>query len=242
MAAKLPFNPDRWAIVLLVGGAICLALWRWIAAHPQHNPWAPLRLQDPVGWATQRKLAHMRQEPGECYAFLGRSGVDFTTLPPVGEAECRREDRTVAAPDAASGLVLRPAGASASCAVNAGLALWLRHGVQSAATELLGSRVVALEHMGTASCRRIGGGEGGRWSEHATGNAIDIAAFILADGRRISVLRDWPGEAPPARFLRAARSSACDVFGTTLSPDYNAAHGDHLHLDQAARGGFGFCR
>src|SRR5690606_11398742 len=116
-----------------------------------------------------------------------------------------------------------------------GLALWLRHGVQPAAESLLGSPVVRIEHLGTYACRRIGGGETGRWSEHATGNAIDIAAFVLEDGRRISVSSDWNGEGRRSDFLNAARRSACDAFGTVLSPDYNAAHADHLHLDQARR-------
>jgi hypothetical protein len=163
-------------------------------------------------------------------------------LPAVGEGACRRADRIAVEPDAASGLVLRPAGASASCAINAGLALWLRHGVQPAARELLGSQVVAIEHLGTANCRRIGGGATGNWSQHATGNAIDVAAFVLADGRRVSVLRDWRGSRRDAAFLRRARDSSCDVFGTALSPDYNAAHRDHLHLDQAPRRGFRVCR
>ena len=51
----------------------------------------------------------------------------------------------------------------------------------------LGSEVVRIEHLGTVNCRRIGGGDKGNWSEHATGNAIDISAFVLADGRRITV-------------------------------------------------------
>lgn len=236
-------NLDRWALALLVGASLAFAGWRWLSAHPEHNPWAPLRLGDPIGWATARKLAHLRAEPASCRAFLGRSNIAFTALPPLGEGACRREDRTIAMPDAASGLVLRPAGAQASCVVNAGLALWLRHGVQPAARRLLGSRVVALEHMGTANCRRIGGGARGHWSQHATGNAIDIGAFVLADGQRISVLKGWAGASREAAFLHAVRDSACDVFATTLSPDYNAAHRDHLHLDQAPRlGGFRVCR
>lgn len=242
MPRKARFNPDRWAIVLIVGAALCLAAWRWFAAHPEHNPLAPLRLRDPIGWATRLKLTRLREQPEECRAFLGRSAIGFTALPPLGTGACRREDRTIALPDARSGLVLRPAGAQASCAVHAGLALWLRHGVQPAARDLLGSRVVAIQHMGTANCRRIGGGQTGAWSQHATGNAIDVAGFVLADGRRISVLRDWPRSGAAAKFLRAARDSACGSFGTTLSPDYNAAHRDHLHLDQAQRGGFRVCR
>jgi hypothetical protein len=242
MPRKVRFNPDRWAILLLGIGALTLGAWRWLAEHPGQNPWAPLRLGDPIGWATPRKLAHMREASGECRAFLSRSGVAFDPLPPLGGGACRRDDRLIARPDAASGLALRPAGAQATCPIGAGLALWLRHGVQPAAARHLGARVVAVEHLGTANCRRIGGGASGRWSEHATGNAIDIAAFVLADGRRVSVLRDWPGTDARARFLRAARDSACEVFATTLSPEYNAAHRDHLHLDQARRAGFGVCR
>jgi hypothetical protein len=189
------------------------------------------------------KLARLRDDPAECRAFLARSNIAFTALPQLGAGECRRTDRTLATSDRKSGLDLRPLEAAETCAVNAGLALWLRHGVQPAAEGVLGSRVVRIEHMGTANCRRIGGGETGSWSEHATGNAIDVAAFVLADGRRISVLRDWPKASDEAAFLHVVGDRACDVFGTVLSPDYNAAHRDHLHLDQAgSRGGWSFCR
>lgn len=216
---------------------------RWLHDHPQHNPWAPLHIDDPPGWATGRKLVHLRDNPGECRAVLQRSGITFTTLPPAGEGACRREDRLALEPDRSRGLRLAPAPADTTCAVAAGLAIWMRHQVQPAAERLLGSRVTALDHYGTASCRRIGGGEEGRWSEHATGNAIDIGAFVLADGRRVSVLRDWSGGDDEAAFLEAVRDGACEVFGTVLSPDYNAAHADHLHFDQAGRGrGWSFCR
>jgi hypothetical protein len=88
------------------------------------------------------------------------------------------------------------------------------------------------------------GREDGNWSEHSTGNAIDVSAFILADGRRISVVRDWSRDDPRGRFLHAVRDGGCWVFATVLSPDYNAAHRDHFHLDQADRGSTGWraCR
>jgi hypothetical protein len=53
----------------------------------------------------------------------------------------------------------------------------------------------------------------------------------LADGRRISVLRDWNDAAENGRFLKAVRDGACQQFNTVLSPDYNAAHRNHFHLD-----------
>ena len=86
------------------------------------------------------------------------------------------------------------------------------------------------------------GREEGAWSEHATGNAVDIAAFVLADGTRVSVLSDWNGKAPDrVLFLRRVRDGACRAFSTVLSPEYNAAHRDHLHFDMAGRWG-GVCR
>jgi hypothetical protein len=119
----------------------------------------------------------------------------------------------------------------------------MRRIVQPAAAELLGSRVARIETFGSYACRRLYSRTSGQWSEHARANAIDIAGFRLADGRRITVARDWTDGAQGA-FLHRVRDGGCRLFATTLSPDYNAAHRDHLHLDQAARGAFGWgvCR
>lgn len=120
---------------------------------------------------------------------------------------------------------------------------WVRNGVSPAAREILGSEIVRVESMGTYSCRNIvGGGAGsaGRLSQHATANAVDISAFVLADGRRITIERDWRNADPAVKdFLAAIRTSACRRFTTVLTPDYNAAHYNHLHLDL---GGGRLCR
>lgn len=231
------FRGDRAIAALLVLAALFVTARAWLHDHPQHDPWAPLDLRDPPGWATQSKLAVLRSDPLECRAVLERSEVAFVTLAPAGEAECRREDRAIL-----SDFPLAPRPPPTTCAVAAALELWLTQKVQPAAAELLGSPVAGIEHLGAYSCRRIGNGEGGRWSEHATGNAIDIAAFLTEDGRRISVLGDWKKVTTEARFLHRVRNDACEIFGTVLSPDYNAAHRDHLHFDQAARGFGSFCR
>ena len=122
-----------------------------------------------------------------------------------------------------------------TCAVAAGLELWQRNTLEPLAQDLFGSTIARVEHLGVYSCRRLYGRSDGPYSEHATGNAIDIAGFVLEDGTRISVLGDWAGDGDKARFLRAARDGACSAFATTLSPDYNAAHADHFHLDMDAR-------
>lgn len=231
----------------LAGLAIMLALaalgWRWLDAHPQHNPWAPLTLSQPVGWATAAKLAGLRQDAVACRALLDSSDVDFVPLPRVGSGACVAADRTRLADANTPGLVLRPVGVAPSCAVAASMLLWMRERVQPAAQRHFGQPIARIEHLGSYNCRRIGGQSG--WSEHATGNAIDISAFILADGTRLTLLADWRAEpdGPRSRFLRDVRDGACDIFATTLSPAYNRAHADHFHFDQAQRfGGRGVCR
>lgn len=223
-------RPDRIVIALLIIAGLVLAARGWLHDNPQHDPWAPLELAHPPGWASAMKLAALRDDTAACRAVLNRGEVAFTALPPQGEGACARADRT-----ALDGPAIRPASPQMTCPTAAGVELWLRHTVRPAAQELLGSPLAGIEHLGTYSCRRIGGGDTGNWSEHATGNAIDIAAFVLADGRRISVLRDWDGDAAEQAFLRRARDGACQSFATVLSPEYNAAHADHFHLDQADR-------
>ncbi|HSA66453.1 MAG TPA: extensin family protein, partial [Methyloceanibacter sp.] len=83
-------------------------------------------------------------------------------------------------------------------------------------------------------------------SEHAFGNALDVAAFRLADGREISVLRDWWRGGPAERaFLQAAFAGACAEFYTVLGPGSDPYHSNHFHLDllrNNARNGRHFCQ
>ena len=228
---------EFWIVILLLGGAAFIAGRAWLAENPQHDPWAPLDLRDERGWATGTKLAALRNDVTECRATLERSEVGFTVLEPTGEGACRREDRLLL-----DDAPLAPGGAQITCPVSVGLTMWIEKDVRPLAREMLGSELQRMEQLGTYNCRRIGGGETGRWSQHATGNAIDISAFVLEDGRRISLLQDWDGEGEEAAFLRAVRDAACSNFGTVLSPDYNAAHADHLHLDLGWAPGRGLCR
>ncbi len=55
--------------------------------------------------------------------------------------------------------------------------------------------------------------------------------FVWPTGARISVLKDWPKQNQDAQFLRQVRDGACEAFSVVLSPDYNAAHRNHFHVD-----------
>ncbi|MBC7986932.1 MAG: extensin family protein [Sphingomonadaceae bacterium] len=215
--------------------------------HPEDLPWTALDLSAPIGAFTGRKLAGLAEDAPRCRALLAEAGVRFVALPSHRPSpHCGYNDGVRFAPGAgdARSIAYRSADLDISCAVAAALAVWEWRVVQPAALEAFGQRVAEIEHLGSYACRRLYGASEGRWSAHATADAVDIAAFVLEDGRRISVLGGWSGDADEARFLRAARDGACDLFATTLSPDYNAAHADHLHLDQAKRGAIGWraCR
>jgi hypothetical protein len=126
-----------------------------------------------------------------------------------------------------------------TCGLGYAFTVWVQSDLQVPAMGEFGSPVVKVETFGTYSCRNVNGAATGRLSEHAFANAVDVAAFVLKDGRRISVAGGWNGDEREARFLRSVRASACRRFNTVLSPDYNEAHRDHLHFDMG-RGPF--CR
>jgi hypothetical protein len=231
-------------LVLALLAFLAFLAWGYSRNHPEDVPWTELDLARPVGAFTGRKLAALSGEGETCRALLRRAGVRFVALPRRRDGQCGYEDAVRFSEGGALDLAYRPSDLGTACPVAAGLALWEWHVVQPAALRRFGVKVATVEHFGSYSCRRLYGRSEGAWSEHSSANAVDVAGFRLADGRRVSVVGDWKGDGAKARFLRDVRDGACRLFATTLSPDYNAAHRDHLHLDQAERGAMGWraCR
>ena len=233
-----------WLVLLAILATALFYGREYVRNHPQDVPWTALRLDDPIGRFTLRKLVSLSDEPAKCRALLAAAGSADAMVPPRSVSpDCGYSDGMRL--EAASGeAALSPAGVTVRCPVAAALLIWQRQVLQPAAERHFGQLVVRIHNAGSFSCRRVNGRSEGRFSEHATANAIDITGFSLADGTRIGVLEDWAGTGAEALFLRDVRDGACDLFATTLSPEYNAAHADHLHFDQAARGksGFGMCR
>ena len=207
---------------------------------PQDLPWTPLDLGQPVGWFTGAKLAALDDDYPLCKRLLKRAGVRFAQLEPVTRGQCGYADAVRLDPGGARTIAFDPPRPGMACPLAAALSIWEWNIVQPAALHRFGSRVVTFEHFGTYNCRSIAGSSSP--SQHSYARAIDIAGFVLADGRRITITRDWHAVDEKALFLREVRDGACGVFSTTLSPDYNAAHHDHLHLDEQPRGGWRACR
>ena len=232
-------------LLVLIGIGVATYIFGhdYVRRHPQDIPWTPLSLNDPIGRFTLRKLAILGDDPVQCRALLSAANsADVSAPSRDAEPDCGYRDgmRLVPASDEAR---LGPPGIVTSCPVAAAMAVFERQVLQPAASHHLSTRVTEIRHAGSYSCRRLYGRSEGAFSEHARANAIDITGFRLADGSSVSVLGDW-NRGDKGDFLRAVHGGACRLFATALSPDYNAAHADHLHFDQAGRGrsGFSVCR
>jgi hypothetical protein len=230
-----------WLIFLLLAVAAFLYGRDYVREHPQDFPWTDLALDQPIGRFTGRKLAALADDPERCRSLLAEAGSLASPVPPRREGEeCGYEDGMRLGERQ---LAFSPKGPVTSCPVAAALVMFDRQVLQPAAERHFGGRVTRIQHAGSYSCRRLYGRAQGAYSEHATANAFDITGFTLAGGRTIGVLRGWASD-KDGPFLREIRDGACALFATVLSPDYNQAHADHLHLDQAQRGSSGWrmCR
>jgi hypothetical protein len=214
-------------LVLLVLLGVPLAVYQqWLDVPARWNPWAVLDIREPPNLLTGFKLWRLQDNPALCRQALSTSSVRYTR---------QRDGSSEAACPLENALRVQASGVQfsssflASCPLAAAFALFERHGLQPAAQAVFGQPVVQVEHVGSFACRSIAGSQ--RRSQHAVANALDIVGFRLADGRRISVLHDWPKSGENAQFLRQVQQAACKSFNTTLGPEYNAAHRDHFHVD-----------
>jgi hypothetical protein len=183
-----------------------------------------------------------KSEPArQCLSTLKAADVRYTPLPNQNNGGgCRTIDTVKLMSFSTEATNL----GAMTCPLAANFAAWAKHAVRPAARQYLRSDIVRIETMGTYSCRNVNGGRSGKLSEHAFGNAVDVSAFILKDGRRVSVLDGWNGKSDERAFLRRLHDSACKRFGTVLGPNYNAAHANHFHFDmgKSMKDGSAYCR
>jgi hypothetical protein len=189
----------------------------------------PISLAAP-GIAPQQDDADPRREryPSTSSApYPQPSYLPSPTAPPLGPAQGN-------AVSAFGQVSMKPA-ATLACPIVSALDRWLSDSVQPAAMRWFGVRVVEIRQISAYSCRGMNGNPHAHISEHAFGNALDIAAFTLADGRRVTVKGGWRGMPEEQGFLRDIQGAACQQFNTVLAPGSNAHHEDHIHVDLMRR-------
>jgi len=219
---------------LFLGVVLLLAAFAvfWTGLVPaRYNVFRPIDLSDPGGIMRDFRVAALRNDAESCRAILKKPHIEAEPIADqMGKDGCGWRNAFKVATAGGAKIYLD----KLSCQASTALALWLTHAIQPLAEQSFGARVASVQTMGTYSCRNIVGNV--FWkdvkSEHATANAIDISGFTLTDGRQISIVAHWKGTDAQAQFLKEAHRRACRYFRVSLSPEFNAAHRDHLHLDR----------
>jgi hypothetical protein len=185
--------------------------------------------REPPRAETPPRVERNSPETLQCHIDLARERIGFRALP---------DQRFAGGCSALGAVQLLDIGIpvtnlrAMTCPLARQFARWTRESVQPAAEQWFGTRVARIETFGTYSCRGVNGRPGARLSEHAFANAVDVSAFVLGDGRRITVQAGWNGEDERVqRFLRQIHQGGCRRFNIGLSPDSDAYHYNHIHFD-----------
>ena len=222
----------------LLTGFIILTIatlgYRWLPPH--YNPFTPLTLDDPPGRITQYKLR--RLTPEACASLLLQANQrDLIRTQPVADSggACPLHN-VVRVRD--FGPVGLNSSFLASCPLALSSALFISKQARPLTKRYTRSGSVRIEPLGSFACSNIYHRPGARRSEHATAGALDIGAFRLANGERVTVLNGWKATTTQP-WLKAMLAASCGYYGNGLGPEYNAAHANHFHLGMR---GFGLCR
>ena len=194
----------------------------------------------------------------------GGEGVDLAAVAPPSRKEKRRKKREAASMEGAvcgvpsiKGQEIAPIGsniggcgvpdavavtsvagvrlsqtATVDCSVAKALNAWVDEVAQPAFDGKLFELRIAAHYI----CRSRNNINGAKISEHGKGRAIDIAAFILTDGKVLTVRENYN------KLLRRIHRAACPYFRTTLGPGSDGYHEDHFHFDTSARNSGAYCR
>jgi hypothetical protein len=112
----------------------------------------------------------------------------------------------------------------------------LGHAIADTLEDVSADGATALRHLGTYNCRLISGSSS--LSRHGSGDAIDISGFDFEDGTRWTLVDDW--EHDTTQFQTDGGEWLYDtaygwhdqrLWNIVLTPNYNAAHDNHFHVD-----------
>ena len=181
--------------------------------------------------------ATLPPEEQACRRRLSELGVAFVNRPARQEADGCSNPYPVIVTSLGRTIALEPE-AEMNCAMAEAAARFAANVAAPTARTVFAQELTAIGHASAYVCRPRNGTR--KLSEHAFGNALDIAAFTLADGSRVEVV-ERPEE-KEARFLGALRKAACGPFTTVLGPGSDADHALHFHFDLAPRGNGAFCQ
>jgi hypothetical protein len=206
----------RALLALLLVAVVFAAFWFGLVPQ-RYSPFAPIALDDPPTWFLDPRLAAMRNDPALCRAVLRAPHIVASPIPDMVQPNgCGWTNAVRISQVGGAEIGLE----QLTCETATGLALWVEQDVQPLAVAMFGSRVVWMQDMGTYSCRNMIGNK--RWvnmrSQHSLANAVDIGGFRLANGKQMSITRDYKADSREGRFLREAHMRACRYFRVAIGP------------------------
>lgn len=213
---------------------------------PMHGPLPVVRPESgSSGTKYVVPMQRSREKAGDdaaCRAALKAAGADFEEAPAIEDGKACGIGQPVALRELPGGVAVEPA-ATVRCETALQLARWMEGSVRPAiAVAMPSETITGLSQASAYVCRNRNGAPEGKISEHAFGNAIDIAGFTLKSGKTITIRPADKDATLEGAFQRAITEAACLYFTTVLDPGSDAAHQNHLHLDvKARRGGYRYC-
>lgn len=189
----------------------------------------PIEVEDPALFAT-------------CTAELKTMGAEFVETKRIDDGNGCGIDRPIELKSLGNGVALSPPG-TMRCRAAVNLARWARDVVTPMLRKAQPKETLAkVEQASTYVCRKRNGSDSGKISEHAHGNAIDIAGFTFKSGKVFSITPRQEEPTLNGAFQRTIASAACLYFSTVLDPGSDKAHETHLHLDTLTRkGSYRYC-
>jgi hypothetical protein len=197
---------------------------------PKAPPPPPVEKEDPATYAA-------------CIGDLKAIGAAFSEKERIDDGDGCGIDKPIEVTAILPGVAIEPA-ATMRCGAALALAHWTRDTVIPMSEKAFpkAGRLTSLGQASSYICRNRNSATTGKLSEHARGNAIDIATFKFEGGKTLSVEPRGKDSTFDGAFQRSVREAACLDFTTVLGPPSDEAHRTHLHLDVIKRrGGFRYC-
>lgn len=196
---------------------------------------------------TERKAAAERpqeddKEQAACREELKAIGAVFTEATAISDGKACGIERPLQLKELPGGIKVEPE-PIIRCDTALQLSRWMEGAVKpSLQAAMPGETITALSQASAYVCRNRNSAEDGKISEHAFGNAIDIAGMTLKSGKTLTIRPADKDSTLEGAFQRAITEAACLYFTTVLDPGSDAAHQNHLHLDvKERRGGYRYC-
>jgi hypothetical protein len=222
----MTLRPSRFALAILLGIAAGAP-----AAWGGDSPPAAAPGGAAVGSSAPADPAH------ECLADLKAANVEFRALGAVTKDGCTIEGAVeLDAVPSPFGKVSLPGKPTLVCAFARQFATWVRDVAAPLTLAYMGSRLAAIDTGTSFACRNRYNKPGEKISEHARGDAIDVMAFALENGERLTVKNSSASARIDGVLMKTFRATGCGYFTTILGPGSNDAHKEHFHFDTGLHG------